>query len=109
MAFETYQRCRTFVEEHYLSLHSLAQIAADCRIDPAYLCRLFARYDHQSPYQYLTRLRMGHAAQRLQTPGILVKQVAGELGFGDPFHFSRMFRRTFGVSPQHLMQRQGPG
>jgi AraC-like DNA-binding protein len=109
LAFETYQRCRAFIEEHYLEVLSLAQIAARCGIDSAYLCRLFKRYDHQSPYQHLTRLRMGHAAQRLQQAGVLAKQVAGELGFSDPFHFSRTFRRVLGVSPRRFIELQRPG
>ena len=108
LAFETYQRCRAFIEAHYLELQTLNEIADRCRVDPAYLCRLFNRYDHQSPYQCLLRLRMGHAAQRLQSPGTLVKQVSGELGFSDPFHFSRTFRRVFGVSPRRFVELQRP-
>lgn len=109
LAFETYRRCRAHIEQHFLELQSLDQIAEQCMVDPAYLCRLFGRYDHQSPYQYLIRLRMSRAAQRLQSPGTLIKQVAGELGFSDPFHFSRTFRRVFGVSPRRFVQLQRPG
>ena len=64
-----------------------------------FLCRLFSRFDNQSPYQYLMQLKMGAAAQRLQQEGTLVKQVAYELGFSDPFHFSRAFKKVFGLSP----------
>jgi len=35
----------------------------------------------------------------LQQPGALVKQVAEEAGFTDPFHFSRVFTSVFGLSP----------
>jgi AraC-like DNA-binding protein len=108
LAFETYQRCRACIERDCLELRSLVEIAERCLVDPAYLCRLFARFDHQSPYQYLTRLRMSHAAQRLQTPGTLAKQVAAEMGFSDPFHFSRTFRRVLGVSPKRFVQLQRP-
>jgi AraC-like DNA-binding protein len=65
---------------------------------------LFSRFDYESPYQYLTRLKMIHAAEQLQMPGALVKQVAGQLGFGDPFRFSRTFRRVLGVSPKKFAQ-----
>ena len=54
---------------------------------------LFRRYDHQTPYQFLMRLKMNLAAERLQNPGVLVKQVATELRFDDPFHFSRAFKK----------------
>lgn len=98
-AFTTYQRCRHHIEQHSLRLRTLEQIAGECHVNNAYLCRLFRRYDKQSPYQYLLRLKMNHAAGRLKQPDALVKQVAEETGFDDPFHFSRVFTAVFGISP----------
>lgn len=99
LSYVTYQRCRRHIEQNFLSVSTLQQIARECRTDVAYLCRLFRRYDQQSPYQRLLRLKMNHAAERLQHHGLLVKQAAKEVGFEDPFHFSRVFRKTFGVPP----------
>jgi AraC-like DNA-binding protein len=99
LAFSTYQHCRSHIERHFLRLKSLEQVAAECHANNAYLCRLFRRYDRQSPYQYLLRLKMNHAAARLQSPGVLVKQMAAETGFSDPFHFSRLFKGILGLSP----------
>lgn len=98
-AFSTYQTCRDFIRTNCLSLRSLDQIAGQCHIDTAYLCRLFRRFGDQSPYQYLIRLKMTAAAQRLQRENARVKEVAYELGFCDAFHFSRAFKKVFGVSP----------
>jgi len=98
-AFATFEQCRQHIEHHYLRLRTLEQIATECHVNNAYLCRLFRRHDNQSPYQYLIRLKMNHAADRLQQPGALVKQVAEESGFADPFHFSRVFSSVFGISP----------
>jgi AraC-like DNA-binding protein len=99
LAFTTYQQARQKMEQDFLRFQTLEQIARECQIDCAYLCRLFRRYDQQTPYQYLLRLKMNHAAARLQEPGTLVKQVAEETGFADPFHFSRVFTARFGLSP----------
>ncbi len=99
-AFATYRRCREHIRLQHLRLRTQAQIARECHVNPAYLCRLFHRYDHQTPYQYLMRLKMNFAAARLQDPGTLVKQVAAELGFSDPFHFSRAFKSILGLSPE---------
>ena len=98
-AFVTFQRCRQHIEQHSLRLKTLGQIAGECHVNNAYLCRLFRRYDTQSPFQYLLRLKMNYAAQRLQQPDALVKKVAAESGFADPFHFSRAFTSVFGLSP----------
>ncbi len=99
-AYATYDRCRQHIEANYKRLTGLQQIAQQCHVSPAYLCRLFRRYDHQTPYQFLMRLKMNLAAERLRNPGVLVKQVAAELGFGDPFHFSRAFKGVLGLSPE---------
>ncbi|HEX9046411.1 MAG TPA: AraC family transcriptional regulator [Verrucomicrobiae bacterium] len=99
LAFTTYQQCRRHIERHFLRLRTLRQIADECHTNNAYLCRLFRRYDQQTPYQYLLSLKMNHAAERLESPGVLVKQVAEETAFPDPFHFSRVFKNVLGISP----------
>ncbi len=105
-AFATYERCRRHIDERWRDLDSLDQIAAECHVDPAYLCRLFRRFDHESPYQHLSRLRMNHAAELLRRPGAMVKTVAAEMNFSDAFHFSRNFKRVFGVAPARFIGLQ---
>ena len=107
--FETFQRCRQWMDQNYRQALSLEQIATECRVDESYMCRLFKRYAHQSPWQYVLRLKMRHAAQRLQERAARVGDVAYEFGFSDPFQFSRTFRRVFGISPRTFMRlpRQG--
>jgi Helix-turn-helix domain len=61
-----------------------------------YLCRLFARFHNESPYQFLKRLRMDHASRILLARDATVKSMAAALGF-EPFHFSRVFKS---VHPQ---------
>jgi AraC-like DNA-binding protein len=105
-AFATYQRCHRHIWANYFRLQSMDQVARECHVDPAYLCRLFRRYAHQSPYQFLMRLKMNLAAERLQNPEMLIKQVAAQLGFNDPFHFSRAFKKIYGLSPEEFRRLQ---
>ncbi len=98
-AFYTYQRIREIIQKNFMTLRSLEQIAEECNVDSAYLCRLFKRFDNRSPYQYLMRMKMNYAAEKLQLPNFSVKEIAFELGFCDPFHFSRVFKRILGISP----------
>jgi AraC-like DNA-binding protein len=100
LSFTTYLQCRQHIQQHFQRLRTLQQIARESHVDGAYLCRLFQRYDHESPYQFLMRLKMNLAAEWLQKPGALVKQVSEEAGFSDPFHFSRAFKNVFGVAPE---------
>jgi AraC-like DNA-binding protein len=99
-AFVTYHNCRQFILENFQRVQTLSQAAHECHVDAAYLCRLFRRFDHQTPYLFLTRLKMNEAAGLLQQPGALVKNVAADLGFANPFHFSRVFKSVMGISPE---------
>ena len=105
-AFATYQRCRQFIEEHYLSVHSLHEVAAACRIDLTYLCRLFQRFGRERPFRYLQHLRLNRAAELIQNSDLMIKEISDQLGFSDPYNFSRAFRRAFGVPPGHLRLRR---
>jgi AraC-like DNA-binding protein len=100
IAFGTYQNCRQYIKDNFLILNSLKDIAEACMIDHAYLCRLFKQFDTQSPYQYLLNLKMAYAADRFKESGVLVKEIAHKLGFTDQFHFTRVFKKFFGISPR---------
>jgi AraC-like DNA-binding protein len=106
-AYHTFSRCRRIMEEQFLTLGSLEEAAGQCHVDPAYLCRLFKDYAHQSPYKYLVRLKLNRAAEILHDPSILVREAAREVGFSDPFHFSRLFARSFGISPARYSSLYG--
>jgi AraC-like DNA-binding protein len=104
LALTTYRQCREQLERNFLRLRSVRELAAACHVDGAYLSRLFQRFDHEPPHRVLVRLKMNHAAERLQSPGVLVKQVAEETGYANPFHFSRVFKSVFGVPPAGLVR-----
>jgi AraC-like DNA-binding protein len=98
-AFDTYERCTQILDGQALQLRTLKDAAKSCNVSVEYLCRLFKRYECRSPYQRLLRARMSCAATLLRSGNALIKDVAAELGYSDPFHFSRVFKRVFGCPP----------
>ena len=106
-ALATYQQCRRHIEEHFLALRGVGEVAAACRVNPAHLCRLFRRFGEESPRHFLTRLKMNRAAESLAAPGRLVKEAATELGFADPYHFSRVFKSVHGFAPERFIKLGG--
>jgi AraC-like DNA-binding protein len=52
-----------------------------------------------APYQHRLLAKLTHARELLSTTDLSVGEVAEMLCFDDPFHFSRLFKRKFGVSP----------
>ncbi len=97
-AAAAFDRCRRHIDQNFRTLRTIEEVAAACRIDVAYLTRLFRRFQDETPYRYLQRLRIHWAAERLQSPGCLIKTAADDLKI-DPFQFSRAFKRVYGISP----------
>jgi AraC-like DNA-binding protein len=98
-SLETFERCRRYLDAHVLKLHTIRQAAAACGIDPAYFTRIFERYAGEPPYQNLIRRKMNKAAELLWHDQASVKQVAAALLYEDVFHFSRVFKRIYGMPP----------
>lgn len=101
----TFQRCRTYLEHHYRSIQSVAELAKACHVSSGYLSRIFKKYTGESPYDAIIRLRLNRSAELLQKRDVLVKEAAQDIGFQDPYHFSRVFKRHFGISPQKFRQK----
>ena len=102
----TFDRSHAYMQQHFLQLRTVSDLAAACHVDGAYLCRLYQRFLGQNPYRCLGRMQMGWVAERLLEPGRLVREVAQQLDM-DPFQLSRTFRRVYGVSPRQFIQLRG--
>lgn len=108
LAFATYSRTKDFMEQNFIQVTSLDGVAKNCGLDAPYLCRLFAKFQGESPYQFLTRLRMEYASKVLLESDSSVKSVAAMLGFKDAFHFSRVFKSVHHVPPSRFRQTMHP-
>jgi AraC-like DNA-binding protein len=107
-AREAFLRCRQYIDSEAENLRTLGEIARAVGAEASTLCRWFRRFEGLSPYQYLLRRRMNLAAAKLVEQGGLIKEVALEFGFSDPFHFSRQFRAVHGIAPSALRRHQRP-
>lgn len=77
---------------------SLADIGAELKVSPVYLTQVFRRVEGLPLHQYLLRLRLTRALDRLETVEDL-SQLALDLGFSSHSHFTAAFRQVFGRSP----------
>jgi AraC family transcriptional regulator len=83
---------------------SIAEVAASVGVHPSYLTRMFRTYLHESPGEYVRRIRMERATKEVLLTDRPLKQIAESAGFSDQAHFSREFRRMHGESPMRLRQ-----
>jgi AraC family transcriptional regulator of arabinose operon len=49
---------------------------------------------------HLHKVRLQHAAAMLQYTVKRIESIARSAGFSDPYHFSRVFKNEFGISPR---------
>jgi AraC-like DNA-binding protein len=98
-AFATYLRCRNYLLRHYPVVHSISEAACECHVSNSYMTRLFQRFDSETPYELLRRLKLNEALLKLREPRAQAKVVALDLGYKSAAHFSRAFRQFHGISP----------
>lgn len=58
-----------------------------------------------SPKQYFLMLKINRAKELLLRQDKRIKNIAEQLGFDDPYYFSRLFRKKEGVSPEKYRRR----
>jgi AraC family transcriptional regulator of arabinose operon len=84
----------------------LAAVARHCGLSVSRLAHLFKANTGTSPQQYFEQQRLWHAGQLLRVTGLGIGEIAGEVGYDDPFYFSNRFRRYAGKSPSAFRQER---
>lgn len=90
---------------------NLKELAEACCLSPNYFHRLFSGAFKMSPLYYIRIVRLEEAIRQLVYTMKPVKQVAWDTGFEDESYFSRIFSRTYGISPGRYRKEnsmQGP-
>lgn len=81
-----------------LTEFNLGQLAAIASLNPSYFVRAFKAEYGISPYAYLVQLRVG-IARKLLIDGIPISNIASICQFYDQSHFTKYFRKIFGITP----------
>lgn len=92
-------QAKEYIDSHFADDLTLERISTELCISQTYFSRLFKLETGQSFVDYLTEMRLEKAKSLLKTEEMSIKQVCFEVGFNDPNYFSKVFKRSVGVTP----------
>lgn len=94
-----------FIERCHQEGTRFSEVAQAAGVSRSHLCRIFKRVTGLPLKRFLTRRRLRVAKDLLREPDLAIHQVASKVGYPDPSHFNRIFRRWEGQTPS-LYRRQ---
>jgi AraC family transcriptional regulator, arabinose operon regulatory protein len=84
---------------------SLLDLSKEFKLSIPQLSKLFKQRTKHSPIDYLIQLKIQKACQLLDQTNLQIKSISTELGYDDPYYFSRMFKKVMSVSPKKYRER----
>jgi AraC-like DNA-binding protein len=85
---------------------TIAEMAESCGYSTGYFNRLFHLVTGQSPSDFISDARIAMAKTLLSASNESITRIAEQLGYCDPYHFSRQFRERTGMAPSDFRRRR---
>jgi AraC-like DNA-binding protein len=90
---------KRILEENYLNPPTLEQLSRLVGTNENKLKRGFKQQFGHTVYNYVLHYRMQNAAEWLDNKALSLEEIASKAGYTDGAHFSRAFKKVFGVPP----------
>lgn len=88
-----------YIQQNYRTV-TLSSLAETFHFSETYLSKLIRKRMNQSFTEVLRTLKMNHALEYLVNTSMKVSEIADAVGYDSVDHFSRTFRKVYGVAPQ---------
>jgi AraC family transcriptional regulator, transcriptional activator of pobA len=88
-----------YIERNCLRPLTLNAVAKAMKRTPSYITTMLTRATGRSAVAWIIAGRMAEARRHLLHSGDSVDAIAERVGYADPTHFIRLFRRTHGATP----------
>jgi two-component system, response regulator YesN len=100
-----FERAKDYIRQRYKSDMSMEQTAEHVNLSPYYFSKCFKLHTGETFMDYLTRLRIEDAKRLLENDELSFKEICYEVGYNDPNYFSRIFKKTTGLTPTEYRQQ----
>lgn len=88
-----------YMYKHIRQNLSLEGLSEEFLLSKSYLNAMFKKHTQRAPIDFFINLKMQEACKMLKSTSLLVSEVSAELGYEDPFYFSRIFKKNVGITP----------
>lgn len=85
---------------------TIDMLAREAGLSVAHFSRAFRETMGRAPHQYLLSMRLEKARRLLEAPDANLSDVAHRTGFADQAHFTRLFKRSYGITPGALVRQR---
>ncbi|MBB6673457.1 response regulator [Cohnella nanjingensis] len=100
------ERIERLIGERFRENLTAADIAAGVYLSPTYVSLLFKQETGETLFEYLTKVRVERAKELLLDPQTKFYEVCEAVGYSDPSHFSKVFKKMTGLTPSAFRDRQ---
>lgn len=83
---------------------SVQFLASEVGLSAAHFARAFKETMGVAPHKYLLNLRLERSRRMLDADDAVLADVAQRAGFADQSHFTRFFKREYGVTPGNVLR-----
>lgn len=100
------EKITDYFEDHYAEKISLDRIAGNMYLSTFYVSRIFKAETGNTPIHYLIDIRLTKAYNLLtQNLEMSIQEIAAQVGYEDAYHFSKLFKKKYGVAPSAVRRR----
>jgi len=89
-----------YITEHFTDDISLDEVAALVRLSPTFFSRYFRRATGHRFIDFVTRMRISKACERLELTQDPITNICFEVGFANVANFNRHFLKIKGMTPR---------
>jgi AraC family transcriptional regulator len=101
------KRVSDYIQSDLAADPGLAELASIVGLSTEHFCRAFKASTGLPPHAWLVSRRIERARELLERTNLPVEEIAAQVGYAEPSHLARMFRRAHGVSPtQYRRERR---
>ena len=94
------QEAVNYMEHNYAQEVTVERLAEVCGLNRSYFSKIFREAMGCPPQEFLIRLRLSKAAEQMKSTKAPIGEIAALCGYPNQLHFSRAFKKRYGVSPR---------